>query len=76
MREARWQAALDEGLLQCGKSAKALVSRPMKPDWKLDLAGAGRESTGASISWLAANLHLGGVATLRGYLHRRKHSIT
>lgn len=73
LREVRWQSALDHGLLQRGKSAKALDTRPRKQDWKLALAAEVRESTGASISWLAANLHLGGAATLRGYLHRRKH---
>ena len=53
-------------------AAKALQSKPMKQDWKLALAEDVRQSTGASISWLAANLHLDGAATLRGYLHRRK----
>ena len=72
LREVRWHEALDEGLRQRGKSAKALQSKPMKQDWKLALAEDVRQSTGASISWLAANLHLGGAATLRGYLHRRK----
>ena len=75
LRQARWEAALDEGLLQRGKSVSDLVSRPMKQDWKLELAGEIRESTGASIGWLASHLHLGGAATLRGYLHHRKHTI-
>jgi len=44
----------------------------MKQDWKLALAEDVRQSTGASIRWLAANLHLGGAATPRGYLHLRK----
>ena len=74
LRELRWQAALEEGLRRRRRTVKHLTSRPMKQDWKLALAEEVREGTGASISWLAENLHLGGAGTLRGYLHRRKHS--
>jgi len=74
LREACWQDALEDGLRQRGKSAEALQTKPMKQDWKLALAKEVRRSTGASISWLATNLYLGGAATLRGYLHSKKSS--
>ena len=71
--EVRWQAVLEEGFCRRRKTAKHLISRPMKQNWKLALAEKVRAGIGASISWLAENLHLGAAGTLRGYLHRRKH---
>jgi putative transposase len=72
LRESSWQASLDEELTRADRHADELKTMPLKQEWKLALAETLRAKTGASISWLAKNLQLGGPATLRGYIHHRK----
>lgn len=72
LRESQWQASLDEELTRAGRRAGELKTVPLKQEWKLALAETLRAKTGASISWLAKTLYLGGAATLRGYMHLRK----
>lgn len=72
LREACWAKNLEVNLIRLGKDMADLKTKPRKQDWKIALANQIREETGASISWLAAHLHLGGPATLRGYLHQSK----
>ncbi|MCF7689705.1 MAG: transposase [Cephaloticoccus sp.] len=72
LREARWTQCLAEHLTKTGKTLPDLITKPCKRGWKVDLANQVRESSGASIAWLATQLHLGGAATLRGYLHQAK----
>lgn len=69
LREASWQASLAGGLSESGKSPSDIKTKPLKQPWKIDLALRVRRQSGASISWLAENLHLGAAATLRVYLH-------
>lgn len=72
LREASWAKSLDANLMRLDKTMSDLKTKPRKEDWKIALAHQIREETGASISWLATHLHLGGPATLRGYLHQSK----
>ena len=69
LREASWQANLAAGLAESGKATSDLKTKPLKQSWKIELALRLRRQSGASISWLADNLHLGASATLRVYLH-------
>ncbi len=72
LREASWRASLAAGFAEAGKLPADLKTKPLKQDWKIDLALRVRQQSGASISWLAENLGLGASATLRGYLHRAR----
>lgn len=72
LRAASWQASLEAGLAESGKSLPDLKTKPLKQSWKIELALRVRRESGASISWLAENLHLGAAATLRVYLHHAK----
>jgi putative transposase len=72
LRQASWAASLERNLIGLGKKNEDLTTKPRKQDWKIALAHAIREETGASIAWLADNLQLGGPASLRGYLHQAK----
>lgn len=72
LREARWETALHDSLRATGKSAEDLLTRPKKQDWKIALAQEVRRTSGASISWLASQLHLGASGTLRSYLYHAK----
>jgi REP element-mobilizing transposase RayT len=69
LREAVWAGALEEKLRKIDKAEAELVTKPRKQAWKLDLALQLRDECGASITWLAGQLHLGQPTTLRSYLH-------
>jgi REP element-mobilizing transposase RayT len=72
LRQASWHTALTHQLAHLDRTSSDLKTKPMKQSWKIELAGEIRHKTGASIPWLAEHLHLGGAATLRGYLHQAK----
>ncbi|MCS6244986.1 MAG: transposase [Opitutus sp.] len=69
LREAAWQAGLEEALREIGKSEVELVTKPHKQAWKLALAVKLRDERGAGIAWLAQALRLGKPTTVRNYLH-------
>lgn len=69
LRQASWTSCMQANLAKKGKSLADLATIPRKQEWKMELAYRIREQSGASIAWLAEQLHLGGAATLRGYLH-------
>lgn len=70
LRQAHWAECLANELESIGKKPADLETRPRKQSWKLILANTVREKSGASLAWLALNLHLGGAATLRSYLYQ------
>jgi putative transposase len=69
LREAAWQAGLEEALREIGKSEVELVTKPHKQAWKLTLAVKLRDERGAGIAWLAQALRLGKPTAVRNYLH-------
>jgi putative transposase len=70
LRQAHWLECLVNELAIMGKKLTDLETKPRKQAWKIILASAIREKSGASITWMAGNLHLGSSATLRGYLYQ------
>jgi len=72
LRRASWTKSLEENLTRQGKTRVNLATKPRKQCWKVVLAEQIRQESGASIAWLAEQLHLGGPATLRGYLHQSR----
>ena len=69
-REAVWQLGFERALAASGRSLPDLETKPLKTEWKVELAGQVRAETGASVSWLAQRLKIGGSGTLRSYLSR------
>lgn len=72
LRQASWRTSLEANLAKTRRVTSDLATRPRKRPWKIALARQIRDESGASISWLAEHLQLGGPATLRGYLHQAK----
>jgi putative transposase len=70
LRQAHWAECLNNELEVMGKKLADLPTKPRKQSWKIVLADNVRHKSGASISWLASNLQLGGSATLRSYLYQ------
>jgi REP element-mobilizing transposase RayT len=72
LRRAHWLECLSNELANRGKKLTDLETKPRKQAWKIMLANNIRDKSGASIAWLATNLHLGGSATLRSYLYQSR----
>ena len=68
LKEMRWAAALAAGLKKTKRRASDLARDRKGAPWKRELAIALRESTGASCSWIAKNLHMGNPASVRVYV--------
>jgi putative transposase len=72
LREAAWTARVEELLREARKTREAAANEAKSAPWKLELAERMRRDTGAAITWLARELHMGSANTVRGYLSRRK----
>lgn len=74
MKEACWQALLEEHCVRLSKTDKDLSPlKPRQPDepWRWELARALR-TAGASYTWIAVNLRYPSAASLRVRMHRAK----
>jgi putative transposase len=76
LREGAWELAVQRELSRLGFTEDKVITRPLRQDWKIDLAEAVRRESGASITWLAKRLALGRADSLRGYLWRKRSNHT
>lgn len=72
LREAAWEKSFDSGMVKAGKSSADLETKPLRKEWKIELAERVRAETGASVAWLAQRLKIGQPGTLRCYLSRSR----
>jgi len=68
LNHAEWSSALDELLLQAGRTLPEAAQSAKGAPWKIQLAIQLRRTTSATIPWLASHLHLGAPSSLRVYL--------
>jgi REP element-mobilizing transposase RayT len=71
IKETRWRTELERLLVLNGASAAALLEDASVAPWKLDLAAELRRRTGAPYRWIAENLHITQLGSLRMQVHRR-----
>lgn len=65
LKEARWQAALDEGLSLRGKNRGDLFQHRRSPRWKVEMACMLRREAGAPYRWIAEKLQMGSPHSVR-----------
>ena len=75
LREAAWAARLAELLRESGRTRDEAVRQAKSAPWKITLAEKLRRDTGAAITWIARELHMGSPNTVRGYLSIKKRAI-
>jgi hypothetical protein len=72
LREATWEGSLQTTMRQLRRDEEALKQSGKTADWKVDLALKVRQSSGASVKWLAQRMHLGTPDTARRQLYLAK----
>ena len=68
LKEARWQDSLQALMTAAKRTNAEAISTPKGSTWKIQLAKKLRQSEGASIAWIAENLHMGRPGAVRTYL--------
>ena len=68
LKEARWEEALHDLMAAAKRTNAQAISTPKGATWKIQLAKKLRQSEGASITWIAENLHMGKPGAVRTYL--------
>lgn len=68
LKEARWRQCLIELIDREKRTWQDVVSAPKNAPWKIKIAKSLRQSEGASVAWLAQNLHMGKTSTARNYM--------
>lgn len=72
LRVATWESALAKALACADRHESAFSTSAKTAHWKMDLALAVRQNSGASVVWLANRMHLGTPATARSQLSAAK----
>jgi REP element-mobilizing transposase RayT len=72
LREARWQTTLADALAEAMLTLEDLRVSNRSAPWKLELALKVRETCGASLAWLGANMNLGSADATRSLLSRQR----
>ena len=70
LKEARWSEALYALMTGAKKTDADAIAAPKGAKWKINPASKLRQKEGASIVWIAENLHLGKPGAVRTYLSR------
>jgi hypothetical protein len=65
LREARWKSVLEDHLKEIGHSQLEAHQQRKTVAWKVQAGLEVRRRCGASIGWLARELHLGSPGTVR-----------
>ncbi len=76
LREVRWRTSLDDVLRRYGRTQEEAKASRKTLEWKLRVALAVREESGAAVSWLARELNLGTDASVRSLLSKLRHERT
>ena len=71
LRHLRWDRALDILLTDAGQRRESLHLHPKGTRWKIEIAFQLRRTVGASIPWIARELHMGAPSSVRVYLSVR-----
>ena len=69
LKEARWAQVLDEELVRHKQTRDTAASARANTPWKITTAKKLR-NVGAPYAWIAQQLHMGAVSTVRVYLNR------
>lgn len=69
LKEARWEVAFAEAMKRAGKCEGDIARTPKSAPWKIDIARQLR-GIGIPCGWIAENLAMGPVASMRVYLSR------
>jgi len=71
----QWKCALSELLAEAGQTEDSARQAPKGAGWKIELAGKLRWSVGATVRWIARELHMGSPNSVRVYLSRHSKEI-
>lgn len=72
LNEAKWQHALKVTLKTFGKTEADVAAAGKGVEWKLQMATILRREAGVRHAWIARELRMGSVNSLRSYLSRRR----
>jgi len=64
-KAARWSDRLDSLMTETGQTMAAAAAAPKGAGWKLAMALRLRQETGAPVKWIAEQLGMGGLETMR-----------
>lgn len=71
-KRLQWSAALDAALQQEGRPRSDLAKDRKGAPWKIKVAAGLRETTTATNTWIARELHMGAPSSVRQYLSNRR----
>jgi REP element-mobilizing transposase RayT len=72
LRQALWTRALNEVLVELGRSAASAADDAKGADWKCEAAVRLRQRSGAAYPWIAERLHMGRPSSVRALMCRRR----